>query len=76
MGWPAEKAGTNRSAGRYCDKLILNRFGQWKFPAVVGLITTPTLRPDGSLLADPGYDPVTRLILAAPPPIPIHSRST
>ena len=50
---------------------ILSRFGQWKFPAVVGLISTPTLRPDGSLLAQPGYDPETRLILAAPPPISI-----
>jgi hypothetical protein len=34
-------------------QIILNRFGQWKFPAVVGLISTPTLRPDGSLLAQP-----------------------
>jgi Primase C terminal 1 (PriCT-1)/RepB DNA-primase from phage plasmid len=49
---------------------ILHRSGQWKFPGVVGLITTQTLRPDGSLLAEPGFDPVTRLILAAPPPIP------
>jgi hypothetical protein len=42
---------------------------------VNGIITTPTLRPDGSLLADPGYDPETELYLAPGfqiPPIPEH----
>ena len=29
-------------------QVILHRFGEWKFPPVVGVITTPTLRPDGS----------------------------
>jgi hypothetical protein len=58
-------------------QIILNRFGHWKFPAVVGLISTPTLRPDGSLLAQPGYDPATRLILAATPKVPdISDRPT
>jgi hypothetical protein len=28
---------------------------------LVGIITAPTLRPDGSLLTTPGYDPVTKL---------------
>jgi putative DNA primase/helicase len=51
-------------------QIILNRFGQWKFPAAIGLITTPTLRPDGNLLVRAGYDPVTRLILAATPKVP------
>lgn len=49
---------------------VLNRYGQWKFPVVAGVITTPTLRPDGSILSEPGYDPATRLILMAPPPMP------
>jgi hypothetical protein len=49
---------------------ILHRFGHWDFHAVVGLISTPTLRPDGSLLTQPGYDAATRLILAATPKIP------
>ena len=38
-----------------------------------GIITTPTLRPDGTLLADPGHDPETELYLLPGfqiPPIP------
>ena len=45
-------------------KIILARAGVGKFPQVAGVITTPTLRPDGSILAEPGYDPSTRLYLA------------
>jgi hypothetical protein len=33
----------------------------WPFPALEGLIMTPTLRPDGSVLAKPGYDQTTGL---------------
>jgi hypothetical protein len=51
-------------------QIILDRFGEWKFDPVIGVITTPTLRPDGTLLANPGYDPVTRLILIEPPSMP------
>jgi len=50
--------------------LILARVGEWEFPPIVGVISTPTLRPDGSLLAEPGYDPDTQLILEAPPTMP------
>src|SRR5262249_8699934 len=48
---------------------------RWRFPHVSGVITTPTLRSDGSLLADPGYDPETELYLQPGlrlPPIPEH----
>jgi hypothetical protein len=45
-------------------KIILSRAGVGKFPQVAGVITTPTLRPDGSILTEPGYDPSTRLYLA------------
>jgi hypothetical protein len=31
---------------------------------LLGVVTTPTIRPDGSLLDVPGYDPVTRLVYA------------
>ena len=48
---------------------ILARQGEWKFPVVAGVITTPTMRPDGSLLTQPGYDPPTRLLLVEPPPM-------
>ncbi|MGD1035783.1 MAG: hypothetical protein ABR878_01030 [Roseiarcus sp.] len=44
--------------------VLLEREGSWRFPRVAGVITTPTLRPDGTLLADTGYDPGTRLYLA------------
>ena len=40
---------------------ILSRVGDWQFPAIAGVITTPTIRPDGSLLTARGYDPMTRL---------------
>ena len=35
--------------------------GKWDFPKVAGVITTPTLRRDGSILDRPGYDPATQL---------------
>jgi putative DNA primase/helicase len=35
--------------------------GKWKFPKVSGVITAPTLRPDGSILDRAGYDPATQL---------------
>jgi hypothetical protein len=42
-----------------------------KFSDLAGVIETPTLRPDGSLLATPGYDPATGLMLVNPPPMPV-----
>ena len=33
----------------------------WKFPRVAGIIAAPTLRPDGSILCEPGYDEETQL---------------
>lgn len=33
----------------------------WVFPTIAGIINTPTMRPDGSLLTEQGYDPVTQL---------------
>ena len=48
---------------------------QWAFPRVSGIITTPTLRADGSLLAEPGYDPQSGLYLLPTlqlSPIPEH----
>jgi putative DNA primase/helicase len=34
---------------------------QWDFPEVIGVVGAPTMRPDGSILSAPGYDPATRL---------------
>ena len=53
--------------------MVLSRDRCWVFPRVSGIITTPTLRCDGSLLAAPGYDPRSELYLLPSlqlPPIP------
>jgi putative DNA primase/helicase len=42
-------------------KIILSRAGQWRVPVVAGVVTTPTLRPDGTVLTAEGYDAITRL---------------
>jgi hypothetical protein len=39
------------------------RKGAWQLPVLSGLINAPTLRRDGSVLAAPGYDPATGLLL-------------
>src|SRR5262249_6835060 len=51
-------------------RLILDARGDWPFPVLNGLISTPTLRPDGSLLNNEGYDAATGLYLINPPPMP------
>jgi hypothetical protein len=48
---------------------ILSAVGEWPFPAVRGIISTPTIRPDGSLLTEPGFDKATGLLLIEPPPM-------
>jgi putative DNA primase/helicase len=54
------------------DTLLARRV--WPFPPLEGVVTAPTLRPDGSVLDLPGYDSDTGLFLAmngfAYPPIP------
>ncbi|GAA4478481.1 topoisomerase [Gluconacetobacter asukensis] len=42
-------------------QVILSRAGTWPFAVLAGVITTPTLRPDGSVLMAPGHDAATRL---------------
>src|SRR5262249_38492193 len=44
-------------------RMTLARARRWAYPHVSGIITTPTLRPDGSLLAAPGYDSSSELYL-------------
>jgi putative DNA primase/helicase len=52
-------------------RIILDRDGEWKgFRPLAGVITAPTMRPDGSIFSEPGYDPATRLVLFAPPRMP------
>jgi hypothetical protein len=44
-------------------RMVLSRDRRWAFPRIGGIITTPTLRCNGSLLATPGYDPRSELYL-------------
>ncbi len=44
-------------------KRLLSRAGMWKFPILTGVVTAPTLRPDGLLIDAPGYDKTTGLFL-------------
>lgn len=48
-------------------EVLLSRVGLWTLPKVIGVVTCPTLRPDGSILSAPGYDSATRLYHAADP---------
>jgi hypothetical protein len=36
----------------------------WTFPALEGIVQSPVLRPDGTILVEPGYDPITHLYYA------------
>ncbi len=41
--------------------------GRWRFPVLQGVVEAPVLRPDGTVLTEPGYDPTTRLYYAPAP---------
>lgn len=45
------------------DKVMatLVKLGYWKFKKVSGIINSPTMRPDGSILTERGYDEMTQL---------------
>jgi putative DNA primase/helicase len=49
---------------------IAGMIEKWPFPPLAGVIGTPSLRPDGSLLATEGYDPQTGFVLLSPPIMP------
>lgn len=51
-------------------EIMLSRDGEWKLPTLSGVITTPTLRPEGTILSTPGYDGPTQLLLIDPPDMP------
>jgi putative DNA primase/helicase len=55
----------------YLAKTILARKGEWNFPSISGVSSTPIIRPDGSLVCKIGYDPQTRLYIDALPTMPI-----
>lgn len=46
-------------------KTYLSRGGSWHLPPLVATIEAPTIRPDGSILQEPGYDAATGLLFNA-----------
>jgi hypothetical protein len=51
-------------------QVLLERYGDWDFRVISGIISTPTMRPDGTILSKLGYDPTTQLLLIDPPAMP------
>jgi putative DNA primase/helicase len=45
-------------------RYYLERVGNWGLPVLDGVVETPTLRADGTVLANPGYDRASRLLLS------------
>jgi putative DNA primase/helicase len=50
----------------HCPREIAERYlvrdGEWNVPSLLGVVTAPTLRDDGTILDVPGYDPVSGLV--------------
>lgn len=65
-----KKEWTPTDPPRNIAQMILSRDGEWKFRRLAGVITTPTLRPDGTILSEAGYDEATQLLLMEPPKLP------
>ena len=57
-------------------RTLRQRTGRLRFPILMGIVNAPTLRPDGSILSEPGYDELTGLLFdplgADFPAIPSH----
>jgi putative DNA primase/helicase len=68
-----EKKWVRRDPPKEIAQTILARAGEWKFPTIIGLITTQTMRPDGSMLTEAGFDSSTQLLLVDPPAMPAVS---
>ena len=49
---------------------ILGMIDEWPFPPLRGVVATQTMRHDGTLLTEPGYDTATGLVLFDPPSMP------
>jgi hypothetical protein len=43
---------------------VMSRSEDWGFPPLTSLVEIPTLRPDGTILDTPGYDPQSHMIYA------------
>lgn len=61
--WDARsKAMVTKDPPMAVAETLLARVGEWSFPVLTGQVSAPTLRPDGSILDQPGYDPKTGLL--------------
>jgi hypothetical protein len=61
--WDARKQDWNRiNCPREIAEALLARIGRWQLRPLIATINAPTLRPDGSMLDQPGYDRETRLL--------------
>ncbi len=57
------KGGHVEPSVQFCKHYLIGRKGEWRLPVLKGIIEAPTLRPDGTVLQEKGYDPRTRLFL-------------
>src|SRR4029077_12303999 len=56
------KGGRNVSCPREIAASYLERVGKWRLPILTGVCNAPTLRDDGSILDQPGYDSKTGIL--------------
>jgi hypothetical protein len=62
--------------GNEIAQLILGARGKWPFKHLTGLLAAPTIRRDGSLLLENGYDEPTGLLLLNVPEVRINEKPT
>lgn len=53
------------NAPREVAESYVSAVGEWQVPELTGIVETPTLRPNGSVLNRPGYDESTGLLFIA-----------
>lgn len=76
ISWQQEVAVGKNVVTRYLDppkavvEQVADMAGLWPFPPLSGVISTPTMRPDGTILDREGYDQATGLVLIGPPRMP------
>ena len=73
--WTAKKGYVAADPPTMVARILLGRVGQWRVPQVRGILSTPALRRDGSLLREPGYDKTSGYYLALPPDLHVPTIS-
>ncbi|CAK0781965.1 hypothetical protein CCP4SC76_800005 [Gammaproteobacteria bacterium] len=61
-----------RNAPVWAARAILAKDGERRLSRLDAVVTAPTLRVDGSIISEPGYDPVSRLLFLVDTPDSIH----